>query len=133
MMFAIRFLLFVCVAVALAGCTRDLHSKFMLMKQEAIWLQKTCVEGLANDAEFVYKGSTAYIAITCVKPADVTKWVGQLEAELLKRNWKLKKREVDANIFCLDGNDLHLVVVPIANLERRRILISYPVSICAAN
>ena len=53
-----------CVSLVLGSllsiaCTDDVYPKYLRMKQQAIWLEKTCLEGLAEATVYSYKGSGA--------------------------------------------------------------------------
>ena len=70
---------------ALTSCTRDVYPKYSRMKQETIWLEKTCVEGLAKDTEYTYKGTGAYIKIRCSKSILPRTWIENVEMQLEKK------------------------------------------------
>lgn len=115
----------------ITACTQDVYPKYLRMKQEAVWMEKTCNEGLAKDTKYVYKGSGASIYITCLKPASLAIWVDSLESDLLKTGWRLIKRSASANVFCLKNQNIYLVVVPNSELEQRNMVMTYPNKLCA--
>lgn len=118
---------------ALASCARDVYPKYLRMKQEAIWLEKTCLEGLAKETEYTYKGTGAYIKIRCSKPLAMRPWMENLEMQLTNVGWQLKKREPDGDTYCLRNERIHLIVVPADDENLRTIGLRYPAGLCEAN
>lgn len=115
----------------LSSCARDVYPKYLRMKQESVWLEKTCSEGLASDTKYVYKGSGASIYINCLKTTALGSWVESLETDLVKSGWLLKKRTATANTFCLKNEAIYLLVIPNSDAEQRSIVLSYPSNLCA--
>ena len=112
--------------VTITSCAPDVYAKYQRMKQEAAWLEKTCIEGLAKDTEFVYKGSTAYIAVTCMKPTAIKPWIENIEILLVKADWRIQKRDAGATIFCLKNEGIRMTLVSASELENRLFLFRYP-------
>ena len=133
MKLALRFCMFAFCLTALTSCARDVYPKYLRMKQETIWLEKTCVEGLAKDTEYTYKGTGAHIKISCSKSILLKPWIEDLEMQLEKTGWQLKKREIDGSICCLKNEGIHMSVIPVGDESLRIIGLRYPAGLCDAN
>ena len=123
--------LFLSAALLLTACARDVYPKYLRMKQEAVWIEKSCKEGLASETRYVYKGSGASIWITCKKPLDLRIWRGAFDEELKKGNWLLKKPDVVTEIYCLGNEGISLLVTPAKANEDRSFVLSYPTNNCS--
>lgn len=130
---SLRFCLFVFCVVALTSCNRDVYPKYLRMKQETIWLEKTCVEGLAKDTEYTYKGTGAYIKIRCSKSILPRTWIENVEMQLEKKGWQLKKREIDGSAYCLKNQGIEMAVIPVADEGLQVIGLRYPAGLCDAD
>ena len=130
---SLRFCLFVFCVVALTSCNRDVYPKYLRMKQETIWLEKTCVESLAKDTEYTYKGTGAYIKIRCNKSILPRTWIENVEMQLEKKGWQLKKREIDGSAYCLKNEGIEMAVIPAGDEGLQVIGLRYPAGLCDAD
>lgn len=127
----LRTAIVVFILTFLTACTRDLYSKYLRMKQESVWVQKTCIEGLAKEIRYVYKGSSASVWIACNKPSSVGSWATQFKVELQRAGWNLKKQVPYTDVYCLGNEGISMLVTPVDENSNRSIVLSYPDRRCA--